>query len=64
MYLILTLSLPMSQKATFTHFCDLTWKTLVFFFFLIELGCLYCKQTQKALNVLKKKKNTTKLIEN
>jgi hypothetical protein len=41
-----------------THFCDLTGKTEVIGLsdlktLFVDLGCLYCKQTQRAFNVFK-----------
>jgi hypothetical protein len=41
-----------------SHFCNLTGKTEVIGLFdlmtnFIDLGCLYCKQTQRAFNVFK-----------
>jgi hypothetical protein len=41
-----------------SHFCDLTGKTEVIglsnlMSLFIDLGCLYCKQKQRAFNVLK-----------
>jgi hypothetical protein len=66
-FLTLTISLPMSQisdTAPKSHFCDLTRKTEVtglsdLMTLFIDLGCLYCKQTQRACF-----QKHTKLIEN